>query len=120
MAMSRKYARLAEPPQELKESSHQPVANSKPRPIIRTRQTLSSAPVKKALSRTEELVLVGDRHQIFENLLDKKSLADFLGVSESLINKMIRQGTIPHFKVGKLVRFDRAEVSAFLKQRRKL
>lgn len=51
-------------------------------------------------------------------MLNKKELADFLDISESMVNKLIAKG-MPHIKIGKIVRFELEEVLKWLKERGK-
>lgn len=66
-----------------------------------------------SLDSTKESVL-------FENLITKNELANRLSVSVSLINKLMVETDIPRFKLGRSVRFDTGEVTAWLQQRRML
>lgn len=52
-----------------------------------------------------------------EPLLDTPAVAEQLGVSVSAVRKMIHQRRIPFLKVGKLVRFRRSEIEAWLDER---
>jgi len=62
----------------------------------------------------------GNLAEVFE--LDKPALisaaemARDLGVPESQIRRMARQGRIPFYRVGKYMRFDRSEVRIFMKR----
>lgn len=49
--------------------------------------------------------------------LDAKSTAAELGVSPRQIAKLAKAGALPHAKVGKLLRFRRADVEAYLAKR---
>lgn len=48
-------------------------------------------------------------------MLDKKELAQHLGISISMVNKLIAKG-LPHIKVGSAVRFELEEVMKWLKE----
>lgn len=41
-----------------------------------------------------------------------KEVADFLRVSRQTVYTMVREGKIPHFRVGNKVRFKRADIEA--------
>lgn len=49
-------------------------------------------------------------------MLNKEELAEKLNISVSMVNKLITQG-LPHFKIGKSIRFDLKEVKKWLKER---
>lgn len=58
------------------------------------------------------------QNQLFDNLIDRKQLAERLGVSPSFISKMMALEGLPCIKLGRVVRFDLREVMAFLKERK--
>jgi putative molybdopterin biosynthesis protein len=41
-----------------------------------------------------------------------KEVADFLRVSRQTVYTMVRQGKLPHFRIGNKVRFKRSEIEA--------
>ncbi|MBI2094935.1 MAG: helix-turn-helix domain-containing protein [Candidatus Omnitrophica bacterium] len=51
-------------------------------------------------------------------LLSCKDLAKFLGVSSWTIYGWVSQKRIPHVKIGRLVRFDEAEILGWLEKQR--
>jgi excisionase family DNA binding protein len=51
---------------------------------------------------------------VTERLLDAKEIADRLGVPESWIRESARAGVIPHVRLGRYVRFDLADVEAWI------
>lgn len=51
-----------------------------------------------------------------QNLISIKELAEKLSVKPSWLYQRTRTGQIPHFKVGKYVRFDETEVWEWLKE----
>lgn len=51
-------------------------------------------------------------------LLDIDGLADLLGVSERFVRRLVEERRIPFLKIGKHVRFDRAEVESWIKSSR--
>jgi excisionase family DNA binding protein len=55
----------------------------------------------------------------FENLVTKKQLAQTLAVSEGFINKLMIEEGLPHFKIGRAVRYRVKEVVSWLSQRRR-
>lgn len=54
---------------------------------------------------------------IFEKIISKQQLAEVLSLSVSMIDKLMQQG-LPHFKIGKSVRFRVSGVVAFLERRK--
>ncbi len=59
---------------------------------------------------------LSDLDQAFEALLTKKQLADRLALSPSFINKLMSEEGLPHFKIGRAVRFRVREVVAWLQK----
>lgn len=53
----------------------------------------------------------------FEILLTKKQLAERLALSPSFINLLMAKEGLPHFKIGRAVRFRVREVVAWLQKR---
>ena len=51
-----------------------------------------------------------------ERLLDAKAIADRLGVPESWVRESARSGAIPHVRLGRYIRFDPADVEAWLEE----
>ena len=49
-----------------------------------------------------------------ERLLDAKAVAERLGVPESWVRESARSGAIPHVRLGRYVRFDLADVEAWI------
>ena len=54
----------------------------------------------------------------FESLISKKELVMALGVSGSFISKLMAEEGLPHFKIGRALRFRVSEVSCWLEHRR--
>ena len=52
-----------------------------------------------------------------KQLLDTKEAAEFLGISKNTLYEWIIQRKIPHIKVGRLVKFRREDLEAWLKRR---
>jgi len=50
-----------------------------------------------------------------QNLIGIKTMAEILDVPESWIYSRTRTGEIPHYKVGKYVKFNESEVMEWLK-----
>ena len=50
-------------------------------------------------------------------MLNKKELAEKLGISVSMVNKLLTQG-MPRINIGKSVRFEYEEVIKWIKERR--
>jgi excisionase family DNA binding protein len=50
-----------------------------------------------------------------QNLIGIKTMAEMLDVPESWIYSRTRTGEIPHYKVGKYVKFNESEVMEWLK-----
>jgi excisionase family DNA binding protein len=55
---------------------------------------------------------------LFDNLIDRKKLAQELRVSESFISKLKAQEGLPSIKIGRLVRYRLDEVESWLNERR--
>jgi excisionase family DNA binding protein len=51
---------------------------------------------------------------VSDRLLDAKAVAERLGVPESWVRESARSGAIPHVRLGRYVRFDLADVEAWL------
>lgn len=51
-----------------------------------------------------------------EKYLTIKEMAEILSVSEEVLERMIREGALPHLRIGKAIRLDRNEVIKKLKQ----
>ncbi len=54
----------------------------------------------------------------FEALISKKEIVVAFGVSSSFVNKLMAEEGLPHFKIGRAVRFRISDVSAWLEKRR--
>ena len=50
------------------------------------------------------------------SLIDINTLAEKLSVKPMTIYSWVHEGTIPHFKLGRLVRFDEREILIWLKK----
>ena len=50
-------------------------------------------------------------------LIDAHALAPILGISTKLIYALASRGEIPHYRMGRVVRFSPAEVAAWLRER---
>jgi len=59
---------------------------------------------------------IQERIESFGRALEAKELASVFGVTEALIYKQARNGIIPCFRIGTLVRFDPKAVSEWLEQ----
>lgn len=55
---------------------------------------------------------------LFDNLIDRKQLAEKLGVSPAFISKLMVVEGLPYIKIGRAVRYDLREVMVFLNQRK--
>jgi len=53
---------------------------------------------------------------IQSKLLDINEVAEFLGISKDTLYKMVNQRRIPFVKVGRLLRFERAALDAWIRQ----
>jgi len=47
-------------------------------------------------------------------LLGKKEAAEYLSISEAYMLRLARQGRVRHYRVGKWVRFDLADLDAYV------
>lgn len=50
-----------------------------------------------------------------EMLMTARDVAEYLQCSLSTVRRMVMRGKIPHFRLGKLVRFRRGDVDAWLR-----
>jgi excisionase family DNA binding protein len=55
----------------------------------------------------------------FPELIDIETLALLLGVGERYVRRMVSERRVPTVKVGHLVRFDLAEISKWIEERRR-
>lgn len=55
--------------------------------------------------------------RVMEKLLTPKQLSELLQVDQSTVYWWSHTGFVPHIKLGKLVRFQEAEVEEWVKQR---
>jgi excisionase family DNA binding protein len=53
-----------------------------------------------------------------DRLLDDASAAELLNVPKSWVGEAARQGRIPHVKLGRYRRFDRADLLAWLEEQK--
>lgn len=51
------------------------------------------------------------------HFLDAQALASILGTSAKLIYALASRGEIPHYRLGRVVRFSPTEVAAWLRER---
>jgi excisionase family DNA binding protein len=51
-------------------------------------------------------------------LLDKDELAARLGVSERFVRRLVEERRIPYLKIGRIIRFDPAEIDRWLTPQR--
>lgn len=49
-----------------------------------------------------------------EALLDPKQVAELLGVNRDFVYNRVEDGTLAHIKMGRLLRFRREDVQAFI------
>lgn len=59
-----------------------------------------------------------DLDRAFEVLLTKRQLSERLALSQSFINQLMSDEALPHFRIGRAVRFRVREVVAWLQKRR--
>lgn len=59
-----------------------------------------------------------DSPQLFDKLVTKAQLAEYVGVSRSFISKLMKTKGLPHIKIGRAVRFRMEEVVKWLERRR--
>jgi excisionase family DNA binding protein len=53
-----------------------------------------------------------------DRLLDDAGAAEFLNVPKSWVGEAARQGRLPHIKLGRYRRFDRAELLAWVEEQK--
>lgn len=54
---------------------------------------------------------------LFDNFIDKKRLCNVLGISLSFLNELMSRQGLPHFKIGRAVRFRLPDVMAWLERK---
>ena len=54
----------------------------------------------------------------FPELIDIDTLAELLGVGERYVRRMVAERRVPTVKVGRLVRFDLAEIRRWIEEQR--
>ena len=54
-----------------------------------------------------------------KKLIGIEDLAEFLSISKNTVYSWVNQRKIPYFKIGRLVKFDSAEIEIWLKERKK-
>ncbi len=74
--------------------------------------------LRTAVVKAEVFENLTDLDNAFEALVTKKQLAIRLALSESYINQLMSEEGLPHFKIGRAVRFRVQEVVAWLQRRR--
>jgi excisionase family DNA binding protein len=74
------------------------------KPVERLELTLSSKSDKPAEKPSQ--LSIPDKLRACQHALDTKELADILQVSKLWILRKVKNRTIPHFKDGKILRFD--------------
>lgn len=63
---------------------------------------------------------VGDYEQLgFPELIDIATLAGMLGVGERYVRRMVAEGRVPTVTVGRLARFDLAEIRCGIEEQRR-
>jgi len=55
-----------------------------------------------------------------KTLYSSKEIADYLGISKDTLYRMIKRKQIPFYKVGKLIKFDRSEINAWVSNNGKM
>jgi len=51
--------------------------------------------------------------------MDIKSLSDYLGMKASTLYSLVEQKKIPHYKVGRLVRFKKSDIDLWMEENKK-
>ena len=54
-----------------------------------------------------------------KKLIGIEDLAEFLSISKNTVYSWVNQRKIPYFKIGRLVKFDSAEIEIWLKERKR-
>ncbi|MBI3294424.1 MAG: helix-turn-helix domain-containing protein [Deltaproteobacteria bacterium] len=84
-----------------------------------TRARLPFEPTARTIALSSSVFEnLADLDRAFEILLTKKQLAERLAFSQSFINKLMSEEALPHYRVGRAVRFRVREVVAWLQKRR--
>ena len=74
--------------------------------------------LRAAVTTAEVFENLTDLERPLETLVTKKQLAVRLALSQSYINHLMSDEGLPHFKIGRAVRFRVKEVVAWLQKRR--
>lgn len=61
--------------------------------------------------------MIIEEEMFFENLVTKRKLSEKMSLSESYISLLMSENGLPHFKIGRAVRFRVQEVQAWLQKR---
>jgi predicted DNA-binding transcriptional regulator AlpA len=61
--------------------------------------------------------MVGTEDLLFENLVTKKKLSEKMSLSVSYVSQLMVEEGLPHFKIGRAVRFRVNEVAVWLQKR---
>ena len=70
-------------------------------------------------NETRRSIANDDEQLGFPELIDIARLADLLGVGERYVRRMVAERRVPTVKVGRLVRFDLADIRQWLEERRR-
>ena len=68
---------------------------------------------------TRRSIVAGYEQLGFPELIDIARLADLLGVGERYVRRMVAERRVPTVKVGRLVRFDLAEIRRWIEEQRR-
>jgi excisionase family DNA binding protein len=88
-------------------------------PVIHTVKTTASVEEQnqETLLKTNE-TCTNNCESIIDKCITKNELARTLGVSISLINRLMAEGEIPYLKLGRVVRFQTKDVFAWFQKRK--
>jgi|GEM_PF-4790917 len=62
------------------------------------------------------MYIPSDHETAVARFVSSKEIAEMYGISQSAIRRYARIGLLPHVRIGKLIRFQVAEVDAALRQ----
>jgi excisionase family DNA binding protein len=66
------------------------------------------------------VAMMKNESDVQKTLYSIKEIADYLGISKGTLYKMTKQNKIPFYKVGKLIKFDRSEINAWVSNNGKM
>ena len=69
--------------------------------------------------RPENLPQGNSPDALFDNLIDRPTLASRMGISLSYVSKLVSEEELPYLKIGRTVRYEWTQVRSWLEQRKR-